>query len=228
MNRAVAVLRPEPGNARTAALVVARGGHAIRLPLFAVTAMPWTSPDPARFDALVATSANAFRHGGDGLAALRDLPVWAVGRATARAATAAGFTVAGTGEADAAALVATIPPGRRLLHLAGRERIAIPRACAVTVYAADAVAIPPDAVAALAGGVALLHSARAATRLAALVARRDDIDLVAISPAVAAAAGDGWASVRVPPRPDDDALVALAVDLARNGNRRDGNDRPND
>jgi uroporphyrinogen-III synthase len=214
VSRAIAVLRPEPGNARTAALVAAQGGQAIRLPLFAVTATAWTPPDPAGFDALVASSANAFRHGGDGLSALRDLPVWAVGRATARAAAEAGFTVVQTGDRDAAALIAAIPPGLRLLHLAGRERIAIPRAHAVTVYASDPVAIPPDAVAALTGSVALLHSARAAVRLAALVKRRGAIDLVAISPAVAMAAGTGWASVAVPPRPDDAALIALALSLA--------------
>jgi uroporphyrinogen-III synthase len=51
-------------------------------------------------------------------------------------------------------------------------------------------------------------------RLAALVKRRGAIDLVAISPAVAMAAGTGWASVAVPPRPDDAALIALALSLA--------------
>ena len=214
MSRPVAVLRPEPGNARTAALVAAGGGRAIRLPLFAVAPVAWTPPDPAGLDALVATSANAFRHGGDGLARLRALPVWAVGDATARAAADAGFAVAAVGDRDAAALVAAIPPDRRLLHLAGRERIAIPRAQVVTVYASDPVAVAAAAVAALAGSVALLHSARAAVRLAGLVERRDAIDLVAIAPAVAAAAGTGWASIAVCPRPDDAGLVALALSRA--------------
>ena len=215
MSRAIAVLRPEPGNARTAALIAACGGRAIRLPLFAVAATAWTPPDPAGFDALVATSANAFRHGGDGLAALRALPVWAVGQATARAAAAAGFTVARVGDRGAAALVATMPAGRRLLHLAGRERIAIPGAVALGVYAAEPLAIPAAAVAALVGGVALLHSARAAARLAALVDRRGDIDLVAISDAAAAAAKGGWASLTVASRPDDDTLITLALAAAR-------------
>ncbi|MBD8547249.1 uroporphyrinogen-III synthase [Sphingomonas sp. CFBP 8760] len=218
MNRAVAVLRPEPGNARTAALIAARGGRAIRLPLFAVAATTWTPPDPAGFDALVATSANAFRHGGDGLARLRTLPVWAVGRATAYAAADAGFAVEVIGARGVESLVAAMPAGRRLLHLAGRERIAIPDAVAITVYAAEPLPVAPDALAALAGGVALLHSARAGARLAALVDRRGDIELIAISGAVAAAAGGGWASVTVAARPDDATLVALALGAARNGN----------
>ena len=43
--RRIAVLRPEPGNARTAAAVEAMGFAAIRLPLFAVVPLAWTVPD---------------------------------------------------------------------------------------------------------------------------------------------------------------------------------------
>jgi uroporphyrinogen-III synthase len=215
MTRAIAVLRPEPGNARTASRIVAAGARAIRLPLFAAAPLAWTPPDPAGFDALIATSANAFRHGGDGLARLRDLPVHAVGAATASAATAAGFAVATIGESDAATLAVTLPAGRRLLHLAGRERTAIPGAVAIPVYAADPLPVAPAARVALADSVVLLHSARAAIRLAELVAARGGIDLVAISAAVATAAGGGWGSVTVAARPDDALLVAQALDLAR-------------
>lgn len=214
MTRAIAVLRPEPGNARTASRIVAGGARAIRLPLFAAAPLAWTPPDPAGFDALIATSANAFRHGGDGLATVRDLPVHAVGAATARAATAAGFTVATVGDGDATALAAMLPAGQHLLHLAGRERTAIPGAVAIAVYAADPLPVAAEKLAALAGSVALLHSARAAARLAELVATRGGIDLVAISATVAAAAGAGWASVTVPARPDDALLVAHALDRA--------------
>ena len=68
---------------------------------------------------------------------------------------------------------------------------------------------------ALAGTVALLHSARAARRLAALVdGRRSAISLAALSPAVAAAAGAGWGHVAAADAPSDAALVALAATLA--------------
>jgi uroporphyrinogen-III synthase len=205
--RALAVLRPEPGNAVTAAAVEARGLVAIRLPLFAVRPIAWTSPGPAGFDALLVTSANALRHGGPGLAALRHLPVLAVGEATAEAARAAGFTVERTGVADAAALVAGEP--RRLLHLAGRDRVAVPGTEAVAVYAADV--LPADARA-LAGSVALLHSARAARRLRMIAP--GDVVIAALSPAVAAAAGDGWTAVHAARAPTDAALLDLAETLA--------------
>ena len=79
MSRAVAVLRPEPGNAATATRVEAAGLAAIRLPLFAVRALDWTPPDPAAFDALILTSANTPRLAGPGIDSLASLPVFAVG-----------------------------------------------------------------------------------------------------------------------------------------------------
>ncbi|MDP1027132.1 uroporphyrinogen-III synthase [Sphingomonas sp. KR1UV-12] len=209
MSRSLAVLRPEPGNARTAAAIEALGFTAIRLPLFAVTPVTWRAPDPAGYDALVATSANAFRHGGAELARLRALPVQAVGAATAAAARAAGFAVATVGTADAASLIAGLPG--RLLHLAGRERVALAGLDAITVYAADPV--PVDA-GVLAGSVVLLHSARAAARLAEFGIARDTVRLAALSTAVLTAAGGGWQRVAALDRPEDEALVALAVQLA--------------
>ncbi|GGB39399.1 hypothetical protein GCM10011380_31120 [Sphingomonas metalli] len=215
MTRPLAVLRPEPGNARTAARIADAGGTAIRLPLFAVVPVAWQAPDPAAFDALLVTSANAMRLGGAALARLAALPVHAVGAATAEAARAAGFRVVTTGGADAATLVAGLPP-QRLLHLAGRERVALPGVTAITVYAADPLPLGTQAVESLAGSVALLHSVRAARRLAVLVppAARAAIRLAALGPAIAAAAGDGWAQVAASPHLDDAALVALALHLA--------------
>lgn len=207
------MLRPEPGNARTAARIEAAGCVAIRLPLFVVVPVDWLPP-AATYDALLATSANAFRHAGEGLAALQGLPVWAVGEATAAAARAAGFSVATTGDRDAASLVACAGD-RRLLHLAGRDHQPT-GADAAIVYAADPVPVPDAAVDALAGSVALLHSARAAARLAAVVppGARAAIALATISPAVAEAAGHGWTRVATVAVPRDEALVALAVELA--------------
>ncbi len=214
MTRPVAVLRPEPGNARTAAAIEAAGLTAIRLPLFVVAPVAWQPPDPAAFDAILMTSANTVRHGGAGLARLAELPVHAVGAATATAARAAGFRVASVGTQDAAALAATIPVPTRLLHLAGRERVELPGITSVTVYAADPAPVPIDIASVLAGRVVLLHSTRAARRLAELVAERAAIRLVAIAPAVAKAAGDGWEMVLIAREPRDDAMIAHAGQLA--------------
>jgi uroporphyrinogen-III synthase len=35
------------------------------MPLFAIVPLDWTAPDPAQFDGLVLTSANAVRHAGE-------------------------------------------------------------------------------------------------------------------------------------------------------------------
>ena len=179
--------------------------QAIRLPLFEVRAVAWTPPDPAAYDALLLTSANAVRFGGAGLDAFKRLPVLAVGSNTASAARDAGFDVMAAGEADAAALAALAAARgvTRALHLGGRDRsigTGGPIAEAITVYANDAVPIAAPQLAGLAGAVALLHSTRAAHRLAALVdahgVARDAIRIATFSAAIAAAAGSGWAECR--------------------------------
>lgn len=215
MMRRALVLRPEPGNGRTAARLAAVGVPAERLPLFAIEPRAWTPPDANAFDALLLTSANAVRHAGAGLAALAALPVVAVGEATAAAARGAGLTVAtvGTGDALAAARAAD---ASRLLHLAGADRVAVPGAVAVTVYASVPVPVAPDMLDQALDAVVLCHSARAAARFAALFAGRprDRVRIAALSAQVAAAAGEGWARVAIATRPDDPALVACAATLA--------------
>ncbi|MDB5680974.1 MAG: uroporphyrinogen-III synthase [Sphingomonas bacterium] len=220
MTRAVAVLRPEPDNTATVARVEAAGLTAIRLPLFAVSALDWAVPNPAHFDSLILTSANAPRLAGPGLDALAHLPVFAVGPATAAVARARGLTVAETGDGDGAEIVATLAARgfERALLLAGRERRVYAGgvvAEAITVYASDPLPIDARTIAALAGSVALLHSTRAAQLLAELVGpARPSIRLAAISEAVATAAGPGWAKVAAASAPDDAALIALAQRLA--------------
>lgn len=211
----VAVLRPEPGNARTADRIASLGYDVLRMPLFAVTPVDWQVPEGA-FDTLMLTSANAVRHGGAGLNALKRLPVLAVGAATAAAARQAGFDVVATGSGDAASLLAD-HPGRRILHPAGRDRIENGRVEAVTVYAADPIPIAPDTVATLAGAIALLHSARAARRFAALADAgidRGAVRVVALSPVILAAAGTGWAAAAAAAVPREDALLAALANLA--------------
>lgn len=212
----LAVLRPEPGNAATAARIAAAGGTAIRLPLFAVRPLAWNVPDPAEHDALFLTSANAVRHAGPGLAALVALPVHAVGQATADAAIAAGLRVARVGDDDAMALAAAVD-ARRALHLAGRDRATatLPGVSrTIAVYASEPVTPDPAMLAALNGAVALVHSPRAGARLAELIADRAGIAVAAISEAAATAAGPGWARVCVAARPGDAALVRAALALA--------------
>ncbi len=223
MSRRVAILRPEPGNAATAARLRDAGFDPIPLPLFVVRPLDWMSPDAAAFDGLLFTSANAVRHGGPDLASLLDLPVLAVGSATADAARSAGFTVEHTGSTDLADLLRDTPDFVRLLWLSGHDRTAIEHptlAAIVPVYVSDPVVWAADAAATLQGSVALIHSARAGMQLAAALAghgiARHTVRIAAISRKAAIAAGPGWDRIAVAATPDDDALIdaarALAID----------------
>ena len=84
--RTLLLLRPEPGLSASAERARSLGLDVITAPLFGVEPVVWQLPTPATYDALLLTSANAIRHGGDGLAQLKHLPVHAVGSATAEAA----------------------------------------------------------------------------------------------------------------------------------------------
>ena len=210
MSATLAVLRPEPGNAATARRIEALGHIALRLPLFEVRPLVWDMPDLAGVDALLVTSANAIRHGGPGLAALRHLPVVAVGAATARAAEAAGFDVKLTG-AGGVAEVLRDAGDLRLLHLAGRDRVQETGLPTLAVYASEPLPIGPTP---LAGTIALIHSPRAGVRLAEIMPVRRHTAIAALSAAVLAAAGIGWRSVAVAERPTDEALIAAALALA--------------
>ena len=210
------VLRPEPGNAATAARLAAHGITVRRCPLYAVEPVAWTPPDSAAHDALLLTSANAVRHAGPALRALAGLPVLAVGVATATAAERTGLSVVLTGTTDAATLLAQARAQgwRRPLHLAGEDRHDLPEVPVITVYRSAELPIAPAEVAAWVDHVALLHSPRAARRFAGLVDAagfRASIAVAALSPAVAAAAGTGWRDTVAAAHPRDALLVAAAA-----------------
>ena len=216
----VLVLRPEPGASATVKRARERGLDAIAVPLFEVEPVAWDVPEAASYDALLLTSANAVRHGGDGLKELRALPVHAVGEMTAEATREAGFDIASTGDAGVERLLGSIEPGLKLLHLAGEDRKepedVRQQIRAVTVYrsrAKDDVVLND-----VAGTVALIHSARAAKRFAELTDRieRGTIAIAAISQEARVAAGEGWATTEAAPSPDDEALLALAERLCNN------------
>lgn len=221
------VTRPEPGNATTVARAAALGLDARAMPLFAARALPWTPPAVADFDVLLLTSAQAVRLAGPQLAALAALPAYAVGEATAAAAAAAGLTVACTGTADAQRLLDAMAAEQiaRILWLCGRDRSAFdPRGMALQplpCYTVDPVDPPPEWSGLIAAPAVLLaHSARAARRIAALAGpSRAHLALVAISPAVAAAAGTGWAERTASGQPTDAGMLALAAALCHKGEK---------
>lgn len=197
------------------------GLEAVAAPLFAVRALDWEPVPREAVDAVLLGSANALRHGGDGLALYRGLPAYAVGKATAEAAQEAGFAVAAVGSGGLQSLMPLLAPDhRRLLRLSGRERVELapPPGIAITLretYASEPLALPVDLADRLsAPALVLLHSGEAAAHFAAEIDRaglsRAAIHIAALAPRVAERAGSGWASLAVAASPDDAALLALA------------------
>jgi uroporphyrinogen-III synthase len=217
MTRPVLILRPRPGADATAARATGRGLRAIVAPLFRIVQRSWTMPERP-FDALLLTSANAARALDDRVDRARR--VYAVGATTAEAARTAGFesVIAGPGRIEQLIPMILADGIGALLHLAGEDRTAFdPAGLRIEtriVYAAESVPLPPAFADALdEGAVALLHSARAARRFRELAGA--DHRIAAISEAVRAAAGEGWAAVAVAEEPTDDALLAAAALLCQ-------------
>lgn len=225
---ALLLTRPEGRNDTLAGKARAAGFDVTIAPLLAIEPLPFTIPDQP-FDALLLTSTGA-------VAAARRapaLPVYAVGPATARAATAAGLKVVAAGRSDGHAIVtAAYADGvRRLLHLRGAHgaELAPPAGLSITtvpVYrAVPATRLPEPAVELLSARrdvIAPLFSPRTARCFGALVdqagathptIRRAAIAIVPISANAADAAGAGWRATRIAAHPTTADMLAAAIDL---------------
>ena len=159
------VTRPEPDNERTAAALRADGHEVVLAPLLHIEAVPNADFGPPPFSGILITSANGARSlaGHPRRGELLALPILAVGRSSAEAARAAGFTGVTSADGDTGDLArhsaqhfagASSP----LLYLAGEDRsgeLAVPGlpVRVVVVYrAAKSVAFPAPARAALEQG----------------------------------------------------------------------------
>jgi uroporphyrinogen-III synthase len=186
MIRRIALMRAQDDAEATAAELAARGYEAVIAPAIEIRALPAAAPE-GRFDALVATSPRAIRALCDAdRARLATIPLHVVGARAARAARDAGLALAGEPAADAAALAErlarTLPPGARLLYLAGRDRkptleTALAAAGlavqAVELYAAEArEAWSAREARAVAGCDGALHYSRRTAALAVALAAR--------------------------------------------------------
>ena len=223
--RRVWVTRASPGAEATAARLTDRGFVALVAPLLEVRPVDGGPVDLADVGALAFTSAN-------GVAALaarsdrRDLPVYAVGAATARAAWAAGFSNVVSAGGDVAALAQAIhsagAPDGCVFHAAPAEpagdlvgalaAVGIP-ARAVTIYETAPVALGPETVARVASADAvLLHSPKAARLQARHLAEHPagGLRALCLSDAVAAPLeGAGLATIRAAATPSETALLDL-------------------
>lgn len=215
----VLVLRPEPGATRTGETLGEMGFRPVLYPLFGVEPVDWIPPDPADFDAILVTSANAMRLGGLGLARFCRLPLFAVGEASGDAARKAGFHTVHIGGGNAPLTLPLIVEAgyRRIAHLSGTEvrdtddlglsitRIPVYRTVECGDAEGMAQAIPREREV-----FALVHSPRAGRRLSELVSSEDrhHITIVAISGAASDACGNGWHGRVIAGAATDEALLA--------------------
>ncbi|MBD3730486.1 MAG: uroporphyrinogen-III synthase [Sphingomonadales bacterium] len=224
MSRPIIAIRPEPGCSATVARGAQMGLEIHGFPLFEIRPVAWQAPPPGEVDAVLAGSANAFRHGGAQLAALVGKPVHAVGQATARAAEQAGFAVASVGSGGLQAVLDDLAgQGLRLLRLAGRDHVALDVPAGTTVknvivYESVHRALPDGLVKLLSQHpVILLHSGVAAeyfsSRCNDLSLDIRNISIAALAPRIGEAAGEGWQTVRSLAQPDESELLALARDI---------------
>jgi len=219
MSRPLVLLRPQPGNDRSAGRARAMGIEVIQLPLFEIVPVARDAAPPGPFDALLVTSANGARFGADLLARFAHLPLFAVGEASARAARDHDGRDVRTGGGDAASTVPLIVAGgfRHVLHVCGADvrpfdaaGLSITR---LPVYSSEPRDMRPltRALATLPSSLIAVHSPRAGRRLNALLppSHRNHM-ILAISQAAARDCGDGWRRIHVSPAPDDTALLDMA------------------
>jgi uroporphyrinogen-III synthase len=215
--RKVVVLRPEPGASDTRDRAAALGLKPVLMALFEVVPVPWQTPDVTRFDALLLTSANAVRHGGDQLQQLRGLKAHCVGQATAEAARSAGFDIASVGKSGVERLLGSIENDQRLLHLCGQHRKqnrdAQQEITTIVVYRSTELP-PPRNIREAEGAIVLIHSPRAGARFAHLAdethLERGSIAIAAISDAAAEVTGQGWERCAIADKPEERTLLELA------------------
>lgn len=208
----ILVTRPSPGGEATAARLQALGHQVTLTPLMVTEAVDWNPPD-VRPAAIMLTSGFAARLADAG--AFHDLPVFAVGSATARAAQAAGFGDVRDGGGTAQVLLDRVAAAGfgDVLHLAGADRVTVtvPAGLCVTTVTVYRARLLPLMVAPGADWV-LLYSPRTAGHFAAEIDRighdRSAIAIAGISAATLAAAGPGWREARTAAAPDEDALLA--------------------
>ncbi|MFN3619007.1 uroporphyrinogen-III synthase [Sphingorhabdus sp.] len=222
------IIRPQPGADATAHRLRAAGYDPVLMPLFAIDHLPMQRASADGYDAVLLTSGNAARAAAEFLTSDYRLPIYAVGRATASALDKLSVPVAKIGSegVEALAAVAVADGHKRLLWLAGEDHSPVPHINGVnidieTVYRSVALKTPDDFAAnVIQSDAVILHSSRAAAHFASLCNSLRllpaDITLATFSNAIAASAGDGWASIIVAEAPNDAALLdAIQCHLTR-------------
>jgi len=229
------VTRPEPDATRQAELLAASGHEPVLAPLLAIEPAMDVTLEFGGAQALIVTSRNALRvlASRSDLAKARKLPLFAVGEATAKAATDLGFATVtagpGTGETLARLISDALKPNAgALVHLSG-ETVAFDVKSTLAAQgfkirqpilyrAVPATKLQEGALALLNAGKldgAILMSPRTAAIFAALIMRHSAVtqasrlDCYCLSTAVAQAVEPLKVRMIVAARPREEELLAL-------------------
>jgi uroporphyrinogen-III synthase len=231
----VLVTRPEPDATRQAERLAARGHEPVLAPLLAIETATDVPLELEGAQALIVTSRNALRALAThrDLAASLQLPLFAVGEATAKVAAELGFSKVTSGPGTGAELSRLIadtlrPNAGALVHLSG-ETVAFDLKSAlqakgftlrqpVLYRAVLATRLPESALSLLNAGKldgVILMSPRTAAIFAALVVRHEALtqaarlDCYCLSAAVAQAVEPLKARAIVAVRPSEEDILAL-------------------
>ena len=229
------VTRPEPDGARTAESLRARGHVVLQAPMLRTELVAAALADEG-FCGVVMTSANAARaiaaHAAH--ARLAALPTFTVGRRTAEAAHAVGFTdirAADGDQQDLAALIAGSGVRGPLIYLAGEDRAGdiagalAPRGISVRTAVVYRAVMPERFPAAVDQALAahaldgVLHFSRRSAEAYLACARCAGLLAPALAPLhyclsrqVAEPLATAGAAIAVAPRPEEAALLALVAE----------------
>ena len=139
------LLRPTEGAEQSAIIAREKGFDPIIAPATKINVLDWDAPPAQGFDAIMITSANALRHGGKAIHQYKHLPLYAVGKATAKLAEEMGFTIAAIGKGGAKALWPLIKQSdaKNIVRFVGRDYVHIYdehiQICTIMVYEARAL-----------------------------------------------------------------------------------------
>lgn len=232
------VTRPEPDAQATLARLDALGISALAAPVMVRQTLDASLPPPDGFTAMVLTSANAVRALAERgvFEQYRHLPVFAVGDRTAREASEAGFERVSSAAGALQDLVNAMTIARMrgpIFYPTGKHQSAdLAKALAplgvmvATAKIYDMVAIdalPDQILAGLGGeiGAVLAYSRRSAEIFATLAAslprdRRSRLAMLCLSETVAEPLLEArFSRISLADRPDEDAMMALALAFAR-------------
>lgn len=225
------ILRPTDGALQSAAVARELGFDPIIASASKICALDWEAPDPSEFDAIMITSANALRHGGDVIMQYRYLPMFAVGKATAKLATDMGFNIAAIGQGGAKALWPLIVShgAKNILRLVGRDYVTVNsdlNVRTIMTYEARALPMADDLMALMmdtnAPHIFTFHSAKAVQIFDDYIADLQNYGMkfnkslhyaAALAPTIAQQLSPDWRKIIISPSASDAAMMTAISEM---------------